>query len=378
MADNDLERTEQPTQKRIDEARKKGQVPRSVELNTAAVVLVVGAGLHLLGGHLGSGMADLMRVGLSFSREQALDETLAVSAFAGSMMNALLTLAPLLGLTVVAALSAPLLIGGWNLSFGVLAPDFSRLSPLSGLKRIFSMRGLVELSKAFLKFLLVAAVAVVFLWLHTDDLLALGAQPIASAVGNALTLSGNAFLLLAGALAIIAAIDVPFQLWQHSQSLKMTRHEIREEMKESEGSPEVKGRIRQVQEALARRRMMQEIPKADVIVVNPTHFAVALRYDDQRMRAPIVVAKGADEIAAKIREVAGEHFIPIFEAPPLARALFRHVAIGGEVPASLYVAVAQVLTYVYHVRTAQRSGSTPPPPPTIETPEDPKTGPTRH
>jgi flagellar biosynthetic protein FlhB len=378
MADNDLERTEQPTQKRIDEARKKGQVPRSVELNTAAVVLVVGAGLHLLGGHLGSGMADLMRTGLSFSREQALDETLAVSAFAGSMMNALLTFAPLLGLTVVAALSAPLMIGGWNLSFGVLAPDFTRLSPLAGLKRIFSMRGLVELSKAFLKFLLVAAVAVVFLWLHTDDLLSLGSQPVASAVGHALTLSGNAFLFLAGALAIIAAIDVPFQLWQHSQSLKMTRHEIREEMKESEGSPEVKGRIRQVQEALARRRMMQEIPKADVIVVNPTHFAVALRYDDKRMRAPIVVAKGADEIAAKIRAVAGEHLIPIFEAPPLARALYRHVAIGGEVPASLYVAVAQVLTYVYHVRTAQRSGSTPPPPPTIETPEDPKTGPTRH
>jgi flagellar biosynthetic protein FlhB len=378
MADNDLERTEQPTQKRIDEARKKGQVPRSIELNTAAVVLVVGAGLHLLGAHLGTGMSNLMRAGLSFSREQALDETLAVSAFAGSMMNALITFAPLLGLTVVAALAAPLMIGGWNLSFGVLAPDFTRLSPLSGLKRIFSVRGLVELAKAFLKFLLVAAVAVVFLWLHTDDLLALGSQPIASAVGNALTLSGNAFLLLAGSLAIIAAIDVPFQLWQHSQSLKMTRHEIREEMKESEGSPEVKGRIRQVQEALARRRMMQEIPKADVIVVNPTHFAVALRYDDKRMRAPIVVAKGADEIAAKIREVAGEHLIPIFEAPPLARALYRHVAIGGEVPASLYVAVAQVLTYVYHVRTAQRSGSTPPPPPTIETPEDPTTGPTRH
>ena len=199
-----------------------------------------------------------------------------------------------------------------------------------------------------------------FLWSNTDDLLALGSQPIASAVGNAITLSGQAFLYLAGALAVIAAIDVPFQLWQHSQQLKMTRHEIREEMKESEGSPEMKGRIRQVQEAIARRRMMQEVPKADVIVVNPTHFAVALRYDEKRMRAPIVVAKGADEIAAKIREVAGEHLVPIFEAPPLARALYRHVAIGGEVPAALYVAVAQVLTYVYQVRAAQRSGATPP------------------
>jgi len=378
MADNDLERTEQPTQKRIDEARKKGQVPRSVELNTAAVVLVVGAGLHLLGGHLAGGLTNLMRAGLSVSREQALDESLAVSAFAGSMLNALLTVAPLLGLTVVAALAAPMLIGGWNLSFGVLAPDFKRLSPLSGLKRIFSTRGLVELSKAFLKFLLVAVIAVVFLWLHTDDLLGLSSQPAASAIGNAVTLSGQAFLYLAGSLAVIAAIDVPYQLWQHKQSLRMTRHEIREEMKESEGSPEIKGRIRQMQEAVARRRMMQEVQKADVVVVNPTHFAVALRYDEKRMRAPVVLAKGADAIAARIREVAGEHLVPIFEAPPLARALFRNVAIGGEVPASLYVAVAQVLTYVYHVRAAQRSGATPPPPPTIESPEDGSADPTRH
>jgi flagellar biosynthetic protein FlhB len=379
MAENDAERTEQPTQKRIDEARKKGQVPRSVELNTATVVLIAGAALHLLGGHLTRGMSELMRGGLAFPRELALDESLAVAAFSNSMMHALLTIAPLLGLTVLAALAAPMLIGGWNLSFGVLAPDFTRLSPMKGFSRIFSTRGLVELTKAFLKFLLVAAIAVAFLWSHTDDLLALNAQPVEHAIGNAVTLSGQAFLYLAGALAIIAAIDVPYQLWQHSQQLKMTRHEIREEMKESEGSPEIKGRIRQVQEAMARRRMMQEVPKADVIVTNPTHFAVALKYDDKRMRAPIVVAKGADEIAAKIREVAGEHLVPIFEAPPLARALYRGVAIGGEVPASLYTAVAQVLTYVYHVRAAQRSGTTPPPPPTIESPEDPPADPaTRH
>ncbi len=378
MAENDAERTEQPTQKRIDEARKKGQVPRSVELNTAAVVLIAGGALHLLGGRLAGGMMELMRSGLSLTRDQALDESLAAPFFAGSVVNAILVIAPLLGLTVVAALAAPMLIGGWNLSFGAMAPDFSRLSPMKGLKRMFSARGLVELAKAFLKFLLVAAIAVTFLWSHTDDLLALNQRPVASAIGDALTLSGQAFMYLAGALAIIAAIDVPFQLWQHNQQLKMTRHEIREETKESEGSPEVKGRIRALQEATARRRMMQEVPKADVIVTNPTHFAVALRYDEKRMRAPIVVAKGADEIAARIREVAGEHLVPIFEAPPLARALYRNVSIGDAVPASLYVAVAQVLTYVYHVRAAQRTGTTPPPPPKVETPEEPSPDLTRH
>jgi flagellar biosynthetic protein FlhB len=374
-SDDSAERTELPTQKRIDEARKKGQIPRSIELNTAAVVLVAGGALYFLGGRLAGGLSDLMRTGLSIPREQALDESLAISAFGGSMLNALLTCAPLLGLTVIAALAAPLVIGGWNLSPGVLAPDFSRLSPLAGFRRMFSARGLVELSKAFLKFLLVAAIAIAFLWMKTDDLLALGSQPVLAAVGQAVSLSGQAFLFLAAALAIIAAIDVPYQLYQHSQSLKMTRQEIREEMKESEGSPEIKGRIRQVQESMARRRMMQEVPKADVVVVNPTHFAVALRYDEKRMRAPIVVAKGADEIAARIREVASEHLIPIFEAPPLARALYRHVALNDPVPANLYVAVAQVLTYIYHVRAAQRSGVTPPPPPKIETPpENPLNG----
>jgi flagellar biosynthetic protein FlhB len=374
-SDDSAERTELPTQKRIDEARKKGQIPRSIELNTAAVVLVAGGALYFLGGRLAGGLSDLMRTGLSIPREQALDESLAISGFGGSMLNALLTCAPLLGLTVIAALAAPLVIGGWNLSPGVLAPDFSRLSPLAGFRRMFSARGLVELSKAFLKFLLVAAIAIAFLWMKTDDLLALGSQPVLAAVGQAVSLSGQAFLFLAAALAIIAAIDVPYQLYQHSQSLKMTRQEIREEMKESEGSPEIKGRIRQVQESMARRRMMQEVPKADVVVVNPTHFAVALRYDEKRMRAPIVVAKGADEIAARIREVASEHLIPIFEAPPLARALYRHVALNDPVPANLYVAVAQVLTYIYHVRAAQRSGVTPPPPPKIETPpENPLNG----
>jgi flagellar biosynthetic protein FlhB len=171
--------------------------------------------------------------------------------------------------------------------------------------------------------------------------------------------------MLAGTLGLIAAVDVPWQLFQHSKQLRMTRQEVREEMKESEGSPEVKGRIRSMQREIARRRMMQEVPKADVVVVNPTHFAVALRYDERRMRAPLVVAKGADLIAARIREIATENSVPIFEAPPLARVLYRNVEIGGEIPTSLYTAVAQVLTYIYQLKTARREGLLPPQPPAI-------------
>ena len=304
--------------------------------------------------------------GLALSRDQALDESSASSLFAASASHALMACAPVLGLTLVAALLAPLALGGWNLSFGVLAPDFTRLNPATGFGRVFSMRGVVELVKAFAKFALVALVAVVFLWMKTGEMLGLGAEPTAAAVAHAVSLSGQALLALAGALVLIAAVDVPWQLFSHLKQLRMTRQEIRDEMRESDGNPEIKGRIRQLQQTLAKRRMMQEVPKADVVVTNPTHFAVALRYDDKRMRAPIVVAKGADAVAARIREVATEHRVPIFEAPPLARALFRSVDLNGEVPARLYVAVAQVLTYVYQLKTAKRTGAEPPAPPAID------------
>ncbi len=366
MAENDAERTEQPTQKRLEEARKKGQIPRSTELNAAAVVLFAGGALHFLGRNLGNNLFEMMRGALTLTREQALDQSSAVSMFASSLQHALLACAPILGLTLIAALLAPLSIGGWNLAFNTLAPDFSRLSPIKGLGRIFSMRGLVELVKAFAKFLIVALIAVLFLWMKTDEMLQLGAEPTAEAIGHAITLSGHALLAISAGLALIAAIDVPFQLFQHMKSLRMTRQEIRDELKESEGNPEVKGKIRQLQQERARRRMMQEVPNADVVVTNPTHFAVALKYDDKRMRAPVVVAKGVDEVAAKIREVAGAHSVPIFEAPPLARALFRAVDLNEEVPARLYVAVAQVLTYIYQLKAAKRTGAVPPAPPSID------------
>ncbi len=365
MAENDFERTEQPTAKRLEDARKKGQVPRSPELSAAAVLLIAGAGLQMLGKFMGGQLLAIMRSGLSLSREQSVDETLALAGLSASMSHALLACLPLLGLTAVAAMAAPLALGGWNLSPGVLVPDFTRLNPINGFGRMFSTRGAVELGKAFAKFLVIAIVAVAVLEQKSLELMGLGSEPIAMGLAHAASLTGHALLMLAGALGLIAAVDVPWQRYQHTQSLKMTREEVRQELRESDGSPEMKGRIRKAQQEAARRRMMHEVPKADVVVVNPTHFAVALRYDEKRMRAPLVVAKGQDLIAARIREIATEHSVPIFEAPPLARVLYRNVDIGGEIPTSLYQAVAQVLTYIYQLRTARRTGVVPPPPPDI-------------
>jgi flagellar biosynthesis protein FlhB len=364
--DTGQERTEQPTSKRVEEARKQGQVPRSTDLNAASVMLLAGAGLYMMGGHLGTQLHDLMRTGLSLRREDAVDESRALAMFANEVLHALLACAPILGLTLVAALVAPMAIGGWNLSFTALAPNFDKLNPTNGLQRIFSPRSAVELAKALAKFLFIAIVAACLLWKNAGELMGLGAEPVDAGLTHAAHLVGHAFLILAGTMGLIAAVDVPWQLYQHNQKLKMTRQEIKEEMKESDGSPEMKGRIRRVQGELARRRMMHEVPKADVVVTNPTHFAVALRYDETRMRAPIVVAKGADVVAARIREIATENNVPIFEAPPLARALHRNVEIGGEIPNHLYVAVAQVLTYIYQLKNARRYGAVMPQRPSID------------
>ncbi len=366
MAEHDQERTERPTPKRIEKARKEGQVPRSPELSAAAVLLVAGGSLRFLGPSLGATLAGVMRSSLALGRAQAFDPGLALSSMGEELLRAGRACAPVLGLTLVAALAAPLALGGWNLSPGAVAPDFTRLDPIAGFGRLFSARGAVELGKAFGKFLVVATAAVWVLRSESARLLGLGAEPLSAAIADAAGLASRALLTVSVGLAVIAAIDVPWQLWQYSKKLGMTREEIREELRESEGSPEMRGRIRRVQREMARRRMMHEVPKADVVVVNPTHFAVALRYEERRMRAPLVVAKGSDLIAARIREIATEHAVPIFEAPPLARALHQSVEIGSEIPASLYVAVAQVLTYIYQLKAARSWGGRAPEPPVID------------
>jgi flagellar biosynthetic protein FlhB len=369
MAETDRsDKTEDPTQKRLDDARKEGRVPRSRELTAAAVMLAAGIALMVSGDSIGARLGELMRGGLTISRADAFDVTAMTRAFGRLAMAGLYAIAPVLLVTLVAALAAPLAIGGWAPSSKAITPEFSRLSPFSGLQRMLGLRSWMELGKALAKFAVVGIVGAIVLYINTDRLLGLGSEPIHVAIGHAVALAGQSLLALTAALVLIAAVDVPFQLWQYKQDMRMTREEVRQEYKESEGSPEIKGRIRALQREMAERRMMQDVPKADVIVVNPTHYAVALRYDEKNMRAPTVVAKGVDLMAARIREVANEHRVPIFEAPPLARALHRTTEIGDEIPAGLYVAVAQVLTYVFQLRAATTGRAPKPELPQIEMP----------
>ncbi len=366
MAETDQEKTEQPTGKRLDEARQEGRIPRSQDFNTAAVLLLAGGGLRMFGATIAAALAGLMHSGLQLTGAEVFDPRYALATAGNELMHALLACAPLFGLTVIAALAAPMALGGWNFSVQSLAPDFTRLDPIAGFGRVFSLRAVVDLAKAFVKFLLVSGTAFLVLRSQAAHMLALGNEPLEAGVADAVRLVASAMLIMSGTLGLIAAIDVPWQLWQHHKQLRMTREEIRDEAKESEGSPETKGRVRRMQRDLLRRRMMHDVPTADVVVTNPTHFAVALRYDEGRMRAPRVVAKGADLIAARIREIATEHAVPVFEAPPLARALFHNVEIGGEIPTALYVAVAQVLTYIYRLKVARAAGQLPPEPPVID------------
>jgi flagellar biosynthetic protein FlhB len=275
-------------------------------------------------------------------------------------------------LMTVVAIFTPLAIGGWAFSVEAMAFKTDRINPLNGFKRMFSSKGLMELIKAMAKFLVVSVVAVAFLWSKADDFLGLGAQSLALALYNGAWLIGISFLVVSSTLILIAAIDVPFQLWDHAQKLKMTLQEVRDELKDTEGKPEVKSKVRQVQQEMAQRRMMEAVPEADVIITNPTHYAVALKYDHDNMAAPLVLAMGKDLIALKIREIAAFHDIEIFEAPPLARALYANCKIDREIPSHLYFAVAQVLAFVFQLRIAREHGSEMPdrPEPYIPTDEE--------
>lgn len=363
------DRTEAATPKRLEDARREGRIPRSRDLTAAAVMVTAGIALMVAGDSMGHQLGELMRNALTISRAQAFDEGAMARAFGSLSLLALYAIAPVLLLTLVAAVAAPLALGGWSFSGQAIAPDLSRLNPVTGLGRLLSLRSWVELLKALAKFAVVGVAATLVLWLNMDKLMGLGGEPIHAAIGHSISLAGQALIVLTAALVLIAAVDVPFQVWQYNQDMRMTREEVRQEHKESDGSPEMKGRIRALQREMAERRMMDDVPKADVIVVNPTHYAVALRYDEKTMRAPTVVAKGTDLMAARIREVATEHKVPIFEAPPLARALHRTAQIGDEIPAGLYVAVAQVLTYIFQLRAAVQNRLSPPALPKIEMPD---------
>ncbi|AOU98459.1 flagellar biosynthesis protein FlhB [Acidihalobacter yilgarnensis] len=352
MARDDFqERTEEATPKRLQEARDRGQVARSRELVTTAVLLAAAGGLLALGPSLAEGLMQSMRNGLTLDRSLIMDPGALYPALAGAVAQALRLLAPLLMLLALAALLASVVLGGISFSFQAIGFRWDRLDPLTGLGRVFSVNGLMELGKALVKFLVVAVVAVIVLWFEGPPLLALGGYALRPALAATGQMVGWSFLAFAASMIIIAAVDAPFQIWQHAKQLRMTRQEVRDESKETEGQPDIKRRQRQLQREISQRRMMQEVPKADVVVTNPTHYAVALRYDQDRMRAPRVIAKGKGQVAARIREIAAEHGVMVQSAPGLARAIYFHTRLNDEVPAALYIAVAQLLAYVYQLKT---------------------------
>jgi len=361
--DSDLERTEPASSRRIEQAREKGQVARSRELSTFTVLIAAGAGLMVMGPQLMDSLAGVMRGGLTLDRAAAFDPLMMLSRLHHLSLSALITFLPFMLLMVVAAIFAPMVLSGWLFSFQALQPDFSRLDPLKGIGRLFSRNSLVELAKALGKSALIGGVAYWVIMHHKEAMFSLAGESVNQSIAHLGSLLGVTFLIIVSSMILIVAIDVPFQLWDHSSKLKMTKEEVRQENKESEGSPEVKAQIRRMQREMARRRMMAEVPKADVIVTNPTHYAVALRYQDKLMGAPVIVAMGSELMAARIRELGEEHHIPILEAPPLARALFRHGELGEEIPAALYTAVAEVLAYVYQLRSYKTGGGEAPQPP---------------
>jgi len=354
--ESDAEKTEPASQKRLDQAREEGDVPRSRELATFAVLMVAGAGLWTTGGAIMKSLNGAMVSGLALTREQVYNPDVLLRRVGSDIADVLITCLPVAFAVMLVALAAPLLIGGWLFSAKSFMPNFAKLNPVRGLSNMVSKNSLVELLKAIAKTLVVGAVAWLVVMSQKDAVMGLAVEGVGPGSMHMLRLLGAAFLFIVGGLGFIAAIDAPYQIWHYADKMKMTRQEMIQEHKESDGNPQMKGKIRQMQREMSRRRMMSNVPTADVVVTNPTHYAVALKYADGQGGAPRVVAKGADAVAAKIREIARENKVALLEAPALARALHQHTEIDEEIPEALYAAVAEVLAYVFQLRAFNKTG----------------------
>lgn len=368
--ESDLEKNEPASPRRLEKAREEGQVARSRELATF-VMLATGIGsLWATGETIGEHFGSALRDALQFERASAFDTSHMMEQAGIVVLHGLQALLPLFTMMVVAALAGPMMLGGWLFSGKSLAPNFSKLNPVAGIGRMFSTESLAELLKTIVKSVLVGGIA---WWVISDNvaaIMALMSEPLRAALPHTLRLVAVSCALIIGSLLLVVAIDVPYQLWSHHRKLRMSREDLRQEQKENDGDPQVKAQIRRQQQQMAKRRMMTEVPKADIIVTNPTHFAVALKYMDKEMRAPRVVAKGTDLVALRIRAMAQKHKIPILEAPPLTRALYRHTRLGDEIPVALYAAVAEVLAWAYQLhRQNSAGGALPPMPRDLPVPE---------
>lgn len=360
---DDSEKTEPATPRRLQKAREEGQVARSRELTTFILLFGGIIGLWGMSSALFEQVGTVMEQAFLFERQQAFDIAPMLARVLNLAVKSLFALMPLFLLMVVLALVAPALLGGWVISAKGMKPQLSKLNPAKGIKRIFSSQALAELGKAIAKTLLVGGVLVAFLYSRHSEYMALMGQPVQKALSNALTLAAEAALLMVLTLIVVVLIDVPYQLYAHAKKLKMTKEEVKREHKETEGDPHVKARIRSQQQAMSRGRMMSKVPEADVIITNPTHFAVALKYDEAKMGAPRLVAKGTEAVAAKIRELGEEHRIPRLEAPMLARALYYNVDLDREIPSTLYTAVAEVLAWAFRLKQVRKEGGDMPPTP---------------
>lgn len=343
------ERTEDPTAKKQQDARKKGQVSRSKELNAAALLIAAGLSFTFLGSYSASGIMSVLHKYFIVTRDQMFDSTVMLKSLGVAIEGSFLFLAPIFLVFYLTALIVPTFVGGFNFSKSAMGFKVNKLSPMKGFKRMFGPNALMELIKSIAKFAVVAGFTISYLSGRFEDFMSLGHGDVQVEIIRGLTILVNSFLIIALSLLIIVAIDVPYQIWNHNKELKMTKQEVKDETKDAEGRPEVKSRIRQTQRELSNRRMMEEVPTADVVITNPDHFAVALKYDD-KMIAPIVVAKGTDQIALKIREIAKAHNVTLFAAPPLARAIYYNTKLNGAIPDGLYLAVAQVLAYIFQLK----------------------------
>lgn len=343
------ERSEQPTERRKKQSREKGQVARSKELNIMLSLMCGGVGLMLLGAPLAEGVALFFARSLSFDAAAAFDKNQMIEMFGIAIVDGLVILAPFMALMVIASLAGPLAMGGATFSWSAMSFKLEKINPLTGLKRIFSAQGLMEFFKAILKVTIIAGCAYVFYSIYIEDVIGLAFHPADEAAARTTSLLLWELVFLSISMIVIAGFDVPFQIWNHTKQLKMTLQEVKDEAKETEGRPEVKSKIKQLQREIAQRSMLADVQTADVIITNPTHFSVAIRYDTEKSAAPVVVAKGQDLIALQIRKIAREHDVMVCEAPPLARALYWNVEIGQEIPKALYLAVARILAYVFQL-----------------------------
>ena len=348
--DSSAEKSQEPTQKRLDSAREDGNIARSKELNTTAILLGGTAAVIAFGGILASGLARIMEYNFTLDRAAFFDTAAMLEQLGDSVMTGFTSLLPVFAVLLLLAFLAPIALGGWNFSLKSIAPKASRMSPLAGIGRMFGPNAIIELFKAIAKVVVVASLALLVLYINTGAILSIQHESVLPAISESVGLIGWSVLWMSCAMILISMVDIPIQIFQHAQKLKMTMQQVKDEMKDTEGRPEVKQRIRQLQYQMSQNRMMGDVPEADVIITNPEHYAVALRYDQSKEDAPIMLAKGADFVAQKIREIAQEHDIPIVSSPALARAIFFNTKVGEEIPGGLYIAVAQVLAYLHQLK----------------------------